>query len=165
METIEITSNSVIEISNNNIVEVENSKQVIVLSQRGVQGIQGIAGTAGATQEITGIAGENLSALRVVAKMNNAYKYISSSNIDHRNFAVGITKTSAIQDEIVTITTSGVVTDVSWNWDVTKPILLGDNGFLTQLLPINSVFSQVIAQPVSANSLRVVLFQCVQRSI
>lgn len=149
--------------SNLEVIEIE--KQVVIISEgRGVQGAQGVAGISGTTLEISGVAGEGLSALRAVGLFDTGYMYVSSNNILHRNVGVGITKTGVILGDTVTIVTGGILSDVSWNWDTTKPIYLGNNGILTQTEPTTG-FSQVVAQPVSSKKIRVVFFSSIKKEL
>jgi hypothetical protein len=46
----------------------------------------------------------------------------------------------------------GELEEVSWNWDITKPIFIGINGLLTQTPP-NSGFSCIIAYPVTTTKI------------
>lgn len=92
--------------------------------------------------------GETISALKVVY-INNSKVYIASSGEVSQSFKIfGIAITTADVDEFGYIQRIGEMSDNSWNWNVSKPIFLGENGSLTQIPPTTGFVCQV-AIPVS----------------
>jgi hypothetical protein len=65
---------------------------------------------------------------------------------------IGITKTAGTHVELAW---QGVYTDPSWSWDLSLPILLGDDGALVQSLPSGSNILQVLGYPLTVHQLEV----------
>lgn len=85
-------------------------------------------------------------------------QYASNDNPKHAKRFIGLTTQAALQSSPVILRTSGVLNEVSWSWDVTKPIYLGRNGLLTQVSPsveAGDLFSLVVATPKSPTSVLV----------
>ena len=104
----------------------------------------------------TGVAGEVLSALRVVkGSSNGRLWYCSSVVVGDSGLVIGITTTSAsAAGATVSYMKDGEMTDSSWNWDTTKPIYCGTDGALTQTVP-TSGFRQVVAVPLSPTKISI----------
>lgn len=103
------------------------------------------------------VAGENISAYRVVRPAVDGKIYIcDSSNPAHAETACGITyKATAINDP-VNFMSNGYFTEATWNWDVTKPIFFDSLGRFSQTPPASG-FVQIVAVPVSATRICVLI--------
>lgn len=86
------------------------------------------------TNDLTFIAGTNLSALRAVTS-DSLGQVVYADNATFADAQViGVTYTSANAGSQVIVITSGLFTDAGWSW--TKgPVFLGSNGQLTQTPP------------------------------
>lgn len=104
------------------------------------------------TSDITLIAGQNLSALRVVT-MDAGGQAIYASNTTLANATVlGVTTTSATAGTSVTIATSGLITDGNWTW--TKgPVFLGTNGAITQVAPTGGAVLVHVGRALNATTI------------
>lgn len=63
---------------------------------------------------------------------------------------LGISLTAANTGAIVTLARTGTYTDLSWNWTAGAPIVLGDDGALTQTLPDDAEVLQPLGLAISA---------------
>lgn len=68
------------------------------------------------------------------------------------NGIVGFTLNAALTNERVAYATDGPLYNDTWNWDVTKPIFLGQDGFPTQVQP-TSGWSMIVAYPTTPRSI------------
>lgn len=100
-------------------------------------------------QPLSGVAGTTLSALRVVV-LSDDYEliYADSTNLDHAFSALGITTQAFNVATPASAVTRDRVSDSSWNWDIRKPIWLGQEGQLTQIFPTTG-FERQVAQVLS----------------
>lgn len=103
-------------------------------------------------------ASSPISAYMVVAASAGQVSIADSSNLTQLGDVVGIAAGGAATGSPVSINYSGTITHNGWTWTPRLPIFLGSNGALTQTVP-TSGFAQVIATPLSANSLLVTLSQ------
>ena len=111
-------------------------------------GLQGLQGPPGATvisgAIIPKTAGENLGGNRVVAIGTDGQAYYANqTNPEHTHKVLGITTGAVIIGESASIQTFGEMTEVSWNWDMTKPLFLGVNGLMTQTAPSSGFVLQL----------------------
>lgn len=98
-------------------------------------------------------AGVTLSGHRaVLLDMNNTAIYASNDMTAFGIRVLGITTTAAILGTDVNIQTAGEIIEPTWNWDVTKPIYLGLDGYLTQTPP-SSGFVLIVGFPSSSTSI------------
>lgn len=93
--------------------------------------------------EKTCVAGEALGGHRAVIIIDNKAYYADSSNLSHANLIKGVTKFSADINKSITILFYGELELGSWNWNSSKPIILGSNGALTQVCPASGVASEI----------------------
>lgn len=99
------------------------------------------------------VAGENISAYRVVRPHTDGKIYIcSSANSAFAELACGITFKAASKDEPVNFMTSGYFTESTWNWDTARPVFFDSLGRFTQTVP-TSGFIQIVATPVTPTGL------------
>jgi hypothetical protein len=97
-------------------------------------------------------AGENISALRVLAISGNSYVYADPSDADSVWAIAGISTIAVASGQAAVPVRDRAITDTAWNWETGKPIFLGTNGTLTQVLPLSG-FLVSIAQPLSPKTI------------
>jgi len=115
-------------------------------------GVKGDKGDAGSSTEIISTAGTILGGNRAVIIDNDLVYYADYTTLSHRHKIAGITTHSAIQGAEIIIQASGEMTEPSWNWETGKPIFVGGNGYLTQVVP-SSGFQLEIASPLSSTKI------------
>lgn len=145
---------------NNQIIKVNDEIQVEVLEIQPILNVNDdpIAiqveggGLVPITNNLTFIAGQNLSALRAVTT-NLAGEVVYADNTTLSNAqVVGLTYTSASVGSAVVVLTSGLVSDPSWNW--TKgSVFLGINGYLTQTAPTGGAIVAYVGRAITATQL------------
>lgn len=89
----------------------------------------------------TYLAAENLSALRLV-RVNSSNQVVYADNTTNSK-VIGLTITSSNTGDYVSVLLDGKISDPSWNWDITKKLFLGENGFITQTPPTNGFLIDV----------------------
>lgn len=102
-----------------------------------------------ATNIIIKIAGENISANKVIYINEDAY-LASSDQASHRDRIAGLSVASALTGASIKIRTFGEQYNNTWSWDVTKPIFCGVGGELTQTAPVSG-FVQIIGTAIDTN--------------
>lgn len=127
-----------------------NELETISIIEQGPQGIPGIAGNT----VLQYVAGINLSGHRMVIVDigSEVVIYADSTIPSHATKVLGMTTGAAMLGNLATIRTSGELTEVSWNWDLSLPIWLGINGLLTQVIP-SVGFSLIIGFPITATKI------------
>lgn len=115
-----------------------------VAGRRGQQGIPGPAGG----QSFQRLAGETLSALRLVYELDGEVFALDSGDADHIDMLLGITLTAAAAGEPVNVQRSGVIDDAGWSW-TPGLVWLGVDGRLTQTPPADG-FDVLIGAATSA---------------
>lgn len=118
----------------------------------GVKGDKGDTGASGALSSYSYIAGEALGGHRGIVIDNNIAYHADNTNLNHINKPIGISSNSSSLGGNVTVVFFGELEEVSWNWDITKPIFIGTNGLLTQI-PTISGFSCIIATPITTTKI------------
>lgn len=104
--------------------------------------------------ELTFVAGQNLSALRAVTT-NALGQAVYANNTSLADaIVVGITKTSATSGSQIQVLPSGLLVDANWNW-VKGPVFLGVNGVLTQTVPTNGSILVHIGKALTATQLQI----------
>jgi hypothetical protein len=100
------------------------------------------------------VAGEVLSALKVVRGQGGQAFLMDASDIAQAHLCVGITETSAASGGAVQVINDGVITDGSWTWTA-GPVYLGEDGALTQTVPASpgQAFNLRVGTAVSATRL------------
>lgn len=144
-ETNEITINEtspVVSISNA-VIDVTNSISEIDVIISGDQGPPGVDGSA----TFSDIAGENLSALRVVRRnpTTGLIEYADKDSLSEVQSVVGITTTAALSASSVTIRYIGEMQDNSWAWDTSGSLdlFLGDDGAIVSTAPSSGYFLKI----------------------
>lgn len=137
------------------------SEEVITLVSEAVQGPQGIPGIKGDKGEPGGTEIErpatiDLSGHRIVVLDGQGGAiYASNAELSHSQRIVGMTRHAAVAGAPVALAIYGEITEPSWSWDTTKPVYLGVDGLLTQVVPEfpDAKFSVVVGFPISATTL------------
>jgi hypothetical protein len=101
---------------------------------------------------IGAVAAINLSALRIIARTSQGWNYVDPMTETSATQAIALTISAVNTGAIVQPLLEGVVTDSSWNWQLSLPILMGANGILTQSIPSNFV-QRVVGFPVTATQI------------
>lgn len=104
--------------------------------------------------ELSLVAGTNLSALRAVTTNGSGEAVYASNDTLSNAQVVGLTVNAANSGNNVTIKTNGVITDANWNW--TKgTVYLGTNGQLTQTAPSGGAVIVHVGKALTATKLQV----------
>jgi hypothetical protein len=111
---------------------------------------------AGSAGSITIAAASAISGHRaVVLNAAGAAVYADCRNLAHVHSVIGITGNAAAPGGDLTVTTARNMTEPSWSWTPDAPIYLGEDGMLTQTLPLTALFSLVLAQATTATTILV----------
>ena len=106
------------------------------------------------SDDVSLVAGVNLSALRAVTTNGSGQAVYASNDTLANAQVVGITNNSTVSGENAVIKTSGVMTDASWSW--TKgTVYLGTNGALTQTAPTGGAVIVHVGRALTATKLQV----------
>lgn len=81
------------------------------------------------------IAGETISALKVVYEMAGLGFVLDYQDADHIDLAVGVAITSAVTGGSFNVQRYGVLVDSGWTW-TPGPVYLGADGAITQVPPV-----------------------------
>lgn len=148
-----ITS-QVIDLGENLQIEVQEINPILTINDYPIDiDVQG-NGLIPVSNNLTFIAGQNLSALRAVTS-NGLGQAVYASNATLSDAQViGVTYTSANTGSSVTIVSSGLVSDPAWSW-VKGPVFLGANGTLTQTAPTGGAIIVYIGRALTATQLLV----------
>lgn len=107
---------------------------------------------ANAGQLLNLIAGQALSALRVVRMVDGSAVYANSSDASQAGQAVGVTTQAAASGAVVSVRRDGRMSDSSWNWTYGNPVYFNSTGALTQTPP-STGFVQVVGFPLGTTEL------------
>lgn len=100
------------------------------------------------------IASENLPLHSpVILNAQRRLEVAKASNITHSDSFLGLNLFSTPINLTATIRNYGIVTNENWDWDLNKPIFLGVNGDLTQIVDNGIVFLLHIAKPITDKSI------------
>lgn len=91
---------------------------------------------------VTLIAGQNLSAGRVVILDNDRVFYFQNTDRTHQCRAFGITTTSATSGNTVTVAVFGLVQDSSFGFTQDTTLWVGDDGTIYSTQPATGVLIQ-----------------------
>lgn len=139
--------------------EKTNSVSVAIGEQRTAvviataQGPQGPPGQDSPDSALTRVAGDTVSALRVVYERDGLVRHLDCMDSDNIDFLIGISTTSAQVGGTINVVKGGVIEDSSLYLDL-GPIWLGPDGTLVQTPPVDG-FDVFLGSAVSAN--RIVL--------
>lgn len=100
------------------------------------------------------IAGQTLERQRIVTLDSNTQLiHADHTNLTHAGRVIGLTLESATLGESIEVHSFGLVSEPSWNWDITQPsVFLSNAGQITQTPP-TSGFINVIGHVASATQL------------
>lgn len=87
-------------------------------------------------------AGQNLSSGRVVIIDGLAAWYFQNTDATHAGRAYGVTKTSAVTGNNVTIQVQGVIQDAAFNFTADRIVWVGADGEIFDTQPITGVLIQ-----------------------
>lgn len=120
------------------VLVVERQQVATVVTAAGGQGPPGRAGQPGPAggSAVERIAGEQLSALRVVYEWSGVVRYLDLQDAAHIDQVVGITLNAVEQGEPINLQLSGPLDDAAWSWQP-GPVWLGAAGTLTQTPPLD----------------------------
>jgi hypothetical protein len=110
-----------------------------------------VAGESKALYSNTLTAIQNLSALRILNL--NLGIYASCLNLNNAFISLGFINQAIIAGATFKAITQGLVSDSSWNWQLDKPVFLGDNGQLTQSITNSAIFIKQVATVINSQSL------------
>ena len=119
---------------------------------KGDKGDKGDTGESGASSSYTYVAGEILGGHKAIVIDNNLAYYADCTNLSYINKPIGISSNASDEGGEVTVVFFGELEEVSWSWDITKPIWISTNGLLTQT-PAISGFSCIIAMPITTTKI------------
>lgn len=134
--------------------------KVVTVAEQGPPGPPGPPSVSGEyITYISKVAGVNISGHRVVrVSGNDTVDYADKDSLSDINKVIGVTLGASAQNDPINIQTNGEIEDVSFNWNINLPIYLGNNGYLTQVLPTTGFLLQV-AIPVSNTKINVSIKQ------
>ncbi len=81
--------------------------------------------------------------------------YADATKLTHVLRVVGISTFAVTTGVAVTVQRSGVMSESSWAWDITKPIYFDGTGVLTQTPVVGAAFVQVLAMPITLSSIEI----------
>ena len=145
LATLEIRDSDTAELEREYLVCLQ--QQDLQLVEQGGQGPPGVPGPAGGSA-LQRLAGETLSALRLVYELDGEVFALDSGDADHIDMLLGITLTAAAAGEPVNVQRSGVIDDGGWSWTPGR-VWLGVDGRLTQTPPVAG-YDVLIGSAVSA---------------
>lgn len=87
-------------------------------------------------------AGENLSSGRVVIIDGLEAWYFQNTDVTHVGRAYGVTKTSAVTGNDVTIQVQGTIQDAAFNFTADRIVWVGANGEIFDVQPVGGVLIQ-----------------------
>lgn len=99
-------------------------------------------------------AGQDLEEKRIVTLNANAQLiYADHANLTHAGRIIGLTLESVPLGEVTEVHSFGLITNPSWNWNLTQPsVFLSTIGQITQTPPISG-FINVVGHVISATQL------------
>ena len=132
---------------------------VVAAGRQGPPGLQGAPGPAGGSA-FQRLAGETLSALRVVYEQNGQVFTLDAGDGEHIDLLLGVTLTAAEQGATINVQRSGAIDDAGWNWQPGR-IWLGAEGALTQTPPVDG-FAVLLGAAVSATRITLNIQDAIQ---
>lgn len=130
---------------------LEMAVKELVRGEAGLTGATGPRGPVGGVGQL-GVAETALGGHRVVTyNSSSRLVYADKDMPGHFGKVAGITQSAVAAGDVVTFIGLGMLEEPSWNWNLSKPIFLGNNGVLTQVLT-RTGFMQVVAFPVTPTS-------------
>lgn len=123
--------------------------QIVAVAEQGPRGVQGPAGPAGGATTVT-VGASPLSGHSAVA-VDSAGLLIKAdcTNPSHQGAVLGLLANAYSPGDQAVVQTAFTLEHSGWAW-VPGPVFVGTAGQLTQSLPGGAVFSQSVAQALSA---------------
>lgn len=100
----------------------------------------------------TAVATSPISAWRAVRTANSNGDVTPASPVTDV-VVIGIVVAAVSAGGLAVLVRSGTYTDLSWNWIAGDAVVLGDNGVLTQTLPVDAQVLQPLGIAISATRL------------
>lgn len=117
------------------------------------QALAAAASISSAASSFTLTAGEQLGGHRAVRVHTDSKAYYADNTTPlSLHSVVGITSGAASSDDVVTVVTSGRMSEPSWTWTLNAPIFLSTMGLLTQTPPTSGI-QRIVGIPFSATEL------------
>jgi hypothetical protein len=114
---------------------VTQTVESVFIFAAGEQGPRGIKGDVGVEERIyqcaVDLSGERVAYVDADGKL----RYADSSDLDHAYQIAGVTTQAGLAGAEITARSLGPLIFSGWNWMPNKPIFLGSNGNLTQVVP------------------------------
>lgn len=132
---------------------------IVASGPQGPGGPPGQPGPAGGSS-VQRLAGETISALRLVYELNDKVFYLDADDGDHVDLVCGVTLTSATAGQPINVQSSGPMDDSAWSWSP-GPVWLGPVGQLTQAPP-EAGFLLYVGRAVSSTRLIINIDQPVE---
>jgi hypothetical protein len=104
---------------------------------RGEVGLQGVGGESSLSVISQCIAGEIISGHRAVYNKNGSIYYADKDTEETVSGLLGISAGAALIGGAVNLVFAGPLIEPSWNWNYPAPIFIGNNGILTQAVPLS----------------------------
>ena len=120
---------------------------VVAVGTQGPPGRPGVPGPAGGSA-FQRLAGETLSALRVVYELAGQVFALDVGDAEHIDLLLGVTLTAADPGAAINVQRSGAIDDAGWSW-LPGLVWLGASGALTQTPPVDG-FAVLLGAAVSA---------------
>ena len=136
-------------------VAVSEGGRIGPAGPKGDPGTPGPKGEPGGT-ELSHIAATSISGHHaVLLNTDGQVEYATNTVPSHSRKVAGVSSNAAASGDTVSIVAYGKMEEPSWNWDITKPVYLGDSGVLTQVTPSypDAQFVLIIGFPLSSTRL------------
>lgn len=129
--------------------EVVESVEILTTAEQGPRGIQGIPGPAGGATTVTvgplPLGGHSAVAADATGLLVKA----DCTNPAHQGAVIGLLANAYSPGDQAVVQTAFTLEHSGWAW-TPGPVFVGAAGQLTQSLPVGAVFSQAVAQALSA---------------
>lgn len=133
-------------------VDVKQSQPTVNIQSYDITLDIASGGIVPAAIDTTLVASTSISALRCITTDSSGLAKYATPDTLANAVVIGISTTSGITGDTITIKTSGQITDASWNW--TKgAIYLGANGVLTQTAPSGGSIVVHVAKAITATKI------------
>lgn len=131
------------------LVEERERLQILTEARQGPRGAQGVPGPAGGATTVTvgalPLSGHSAVAVDAAGLLIKA----DCTNPAHQGAVVGLLANAYSPGDQAVVQTAFTLEHSGWTWTA-GPVFVGTAGQLTQSLPAGAVFSQVVAQALSA---------------
>lgn len=113
------------------------SQSELLVSTQDIANLATLTPTPSNSITTTAVADAVLGGHRLVKiNVNNKITYADNTDgFSSSEHLLGLTTQAGVPGDTITVTVSGIVEELSWSWDLTKPLFLGLNGLLIQDSP------------------------------